>query len=108
MIMLAGCAAPDVQEKLDATIRYHDVHGYVQEIRVERALAREIARVLVAARRADAKWAARHVTFTDIAAEGTRPRVQPRARASQAGNPWEGPRFSFPILLGLREVWSDR
>lgn len=109
------CRASDVSAGRDAiagvltplteTIRYRDAHGFLQEVRVTSTLARAIRNVRQQARRADERWRERHRAMTDLGIEPDRVETKPVARPSQAGNPWQGPRFSFMAWIGEGRIW---
>src|SRR4051794_10276428 len=101
-----GCeaiAAPP--SPLTATIRYRDARGFLQEIRVTSTMARAIRNVRQQARRADEKWRKHHRAMTDLGFDPRRVAKKPRPRPSQAGNPWQGPRFSFSAWIGEGRIW---
>lgn len=86
-------------------LRYRDAHGFMQELRVTSEDAAAIEAVFRSARRADQKWRERHVAFTDL---GSTARMLTLAPLPQydLGNAWEGPRFSFAVLLGAGRIWT--
>lgn len=94
-------------------VHYRDDTGKLRESRIESTDPEEVDRWAVAMARmerasadGERRWHDRHVAFTDAS---IRPEaiVKTRAvRASQGGYPWEGPRFTFALLLGEGAVWS--
>lgn len=89
------------------TIRYRDAHGFLQTLMVTTAEKRAVDALRRKARRDDARWRERHVTFTDLGTDldATEEVV---SRPSQQGNPWEGPRFGFAHLIGEGVVWERK
>lgn len=104
---IGDVACPDAPppETLTATIRYRDARGYLQEIRVTSTMARAIRNVRQQARRADERWRERHVAMSDMGIDPDRQAEKPAQRPSQAGNPWQGPRFSFTAWIGEGRIW---
>lgn len=86
-------------------IHYRDAHGFLQEIRVSSTMAREIRNVRQRARRADERWREKHRAMTDLEIEAESIASQARPRVTVGGDPWEGPRINFLLLLGLSLAW---
>jgi|GEM_PF-4775733 len=85
--------------------RYRDQHGVEHELWVEAKTWRGLEAIDRMTRRANAKWAKLHTTFTDL---------PPKTEVEQApvpvsqGNPWEGPRYTFSRLVGESRTWHGR
>lgn len=89
------------------TLTYRDAYGFLQTLRVTTAERRAVLSARRGAARANARWRAHHVTFTDLGAT-IDAAEEIISRPSQQGNAWEGPRFGFSHLIGEGVVWQER
>ena len=100
-------------DRVSASFFYRDESGRLAECRVTfdgpaeaEKWGRVMRRLERAAERRRRKEAEKTVTFTDAEIDPGRVSRSPELRPSQGGYPWEGPRYSFTLLLGESARWS--
>lgn len=94
-------------------VRYRDDTGKLCESRITSTDKDQLNRWATAIRhmeqvsaQREKRWHDQHVAFTDASIRPETIAKTQAVRASQAGYAWEGPRYTFALLLGEGAVWS--
>ena len=94
---------PELTEKVSI---FHD-DGSVVECRMTPALARSIEEMDAAEREREKKYRAKHRTATDLKSNANLwDSRRKTSKARPTGRPWQGPRFTFRLLLGESAIWD--